>query len=92
MHYRNDKRRKKLWQNDHSNVIFLNCIYTQDNCDSIFMKCPAMNVQNSMCTLKLHSEPINLSITVSATGSATDTSCYGCYVFCGVEKIAAAEC
>jgi len=22
MHYRNDKRRKKLWQNDHSNFIF----------------------------------------------------------------------
>jgi len=25
MHYRNEQ---KLWQNDHSNVIFLNCIYT----------------------------------------------------------------
>jgi len=36
----------KMWQNGHSNVIFLNCIYTpsQDTCDCIFMKCAAMDV------------------------------------------------
>ena len=38
--------KQKLWQNDHLNAIFLNCINThsQDTYDCIFIRCPAMNV------------------------------------------------
>jgi len=50
MHYRNDwicvTCSNKNYGNDHSNFSFLNCIYThsQDTCDCIFMKCPAMKL------------------------------------------------
>jgi len=42
--------KQKLWQNDHSNAIFINCIYThsQDTRDCIFTKCPGMDVAKFM--------------------------------------------
>jgi len=94
--------KQKLWQNDHSNVIFLNCIYThsQDACDYIFMKPPAMNVPKfnvhignafqanhafPICMLKLVYEMANVNDVISFSTKRCQNGTVKCKFECRMQ-------